>query len=192
MHQPLIARAAAGIRQADRCADLLAHRGGLLRDRVDRLGVGQHGAGLAQRIGRIRPGDGDGDELVHRAQFGLGAQHEHRQAPGERGRDELVGLQHDRIGLAPHEQRGQQPPLGRAVAGQPRLVEAQAGDGVGQLAVEEFGGIGAFDGDAGEVGRRAQHAALGGVAELHVERGEAERIDEILEDVIHGMQAAGD
>ena len=56
--------------------------------------------------------------------------------------------------------------------------------------MEEFGRIRAFNGNAREIGRRAQNAAACGSVKLYVERRKAERIDEILKNVIHGVQAA--
>ena len=56
--------------------------------------------------------------------------------------------------------------------------------------MEKFGRIGAFNGDARKIGWRRQHAAARGGVKLDVERRKAERIDEILKNVIHGVQAA--
>jgi hypothetical protein len=60
--------------------------------------------------------------------------------------------------VAPHQEGGLQAAFRRAVAGQPRFVRAQVFDVVGQLVVQETGGVLAADGDQAEVGDRGDDA----------------------------------
>jgi hypothetical protein len=63
-------------------------------------------------------------------------------------------LQHDAIGVAPHQEAGHQPALGRAVAGQAGRARGQVFNGIGELAVQESGGIIASHADQAEAAGR--------------------------------------
>ncbi|SPA40482.1 hypothetical protein CBM2606_A70101 [Cupriavidus taiwanensis] len=150
-HQ-LPARLAGAIRQAD--------HGGAVGRGHGKGGFRRGQPGRCQRPGGAGAGqaeDGMGRSDV--GQPGLGAQHEHRQALLHRGLDLGRQLQHDAVGVAPHQEGGQQPALGRAVAGQARRARRQVVDRVGQLGVQEAGGIVARHADEAEPGRGANHAA---------------------------------
>ena len=62
----------------------------------------------------------------------------------------------------PGDEGGQQPALGRAVAGQARLAVAQVQHVLRQLAVEEGRGLGALGADQAPVGQRQRAVGVGG------------------------------
>jgi hypothetical protein len=87
------------------------------------------------------------------AQAAFGAQHEHAQALQRGGQD--IGAARQQVLVrsgAPDDEGRKQPALGRAVAGQARLAQREAGDVLRQLAVQEARGIRAL---------RAHHAPVG-------------------------------
>jgi hypothetical protein len=89
------------------------------------------------------------------AQLGLGAQHEHGQAL-ERGRQQVAAAhQEDFLRSALEaDEAGLHPALGRAKSRQPGLVGADQGEIIGQLALQEAGGIGALRADHAQVWKR--------------------------------------
>ncbi|MCY1294313.1 hypothetical protein D9M70_436050 [compost metagenome] len=146
------ARLPGGVRQADH-GDVvgLGHGKSRLRRRQVRGGqcVGGSGTGDAD--------DGAGGRDI--GQLGLGAQHEHRQPLLHRRLDVGRQLQNDAFSIAPHQEGGEQAPLGRTVAGQARGARLQVLDRIGELGVQEAGGIVAGHADQSEPGGGADDSA---------------------------------
>lgn len=97
--------------------------------------------------------------------FRLGPEHEHRQPLAQGfGRDPRDG-HHDRCGafrrrrFEPVQGRRQQPALGGAIAGPPGMARCQRRHVVGQLRVQETGGLGTADLQPPVIRQRAQGAA---------------------------------
>jgi hypothetical protein len=86
------------------------------------------------------------------AELELGAQHIHRQALEGCGKDVATDHQQHALGLRPDaDEARDHASLGRAQRGQARLGRAEEGEVLGQLAVEEIGGLGALGEDHAEV-----------------------------------------
>lgn len=137
---PAGAGLAAGASHSARLAvgGVQAHHAG-----VAQVGLGPGLVALGQRGARgVTQQAVEGVVAAGIAQARLGAQHEHGQAL-ERGRQQVACADQQHLGIAALEgdAAGEHAALGRQQGGQPCVLLVQQGKVLGQLAVEEFGGV---------------------------------------------------